>query len=416
VAAPRFVGEALAGMQRRASPLPITMWEFSWLVRRTGGEAEYADWDRVLGELIDRGYGCVRIDAFPHLVASGPRGDARERFTIRPQPKQFMWGNHAPVEVSPRRGLVEFLSRLADRKLRVGLSSWFVDDDSHRRVAIASATDLSRVWIETLAFLESEGFLGLVEWVDLCNEFPLPMWLPAVSRDIFGARLTGLRVMFSRWTPEQRTAAGRFACDAIGAVRARFPRLAYTLSLTSWNAQSVFRTDLSAFDLLEPHLWISDAVAWNAITGHPLMLLLPFARQQAAVYARLAEAAWRRDPDGWLRGLGESMDRWTAFARERGLPLYTTEGWASVMYDDVASAPGASEWGWFKEASEEAVRMAASRGWQGICTSNFAQPHFRGMWSDAAWHRRVNALVRGAGAATGAPATASSGPPRPPVP
>ena len=29
------------------------MWEFSWVVRRTGAEAEYADWDRVLDELAE---------------------------------------------------------------------------------------------------------------------------------------------------------------------------------------------------------------------------------------------------------------------------------------------------------------------------------------------------------------------------
>ncbi len=31
----------------------VTMWDFSWLVRRTGDEAEYADWDKILDELAD---------------------------------------------------------------------------------------------------------------------------------------------------------------------------------------------------------------------------------------------------------------------------------------------------------------------------------------------------------------------------
>ena len=53
-------------------PLAITMWDFSWLERRwTGGG--YEDWDKVLNELVDRGYNAVRIDAYPHLVATDPQ-------------------------------------------------------------------------------------------------------------------------------------------------------------------------------------------------------------------------------------------------------------------------------------------------------------------------------------------------------
>ncbi|MBW2293056.1 MAG: cellulase, partial [Deltaproteobacteria bacterium] len=43
------------------------MWDFSWATRRSGNEAEYADWDKVLDQLAERGYDNVRIDAFPHL-------------------------------------------------------------------------------------------------------------------------------------------------------------------------------------------------------------------------------------------------------------------------------------------------------------------------------------------------------------
>jgi hypothetical protein len=47
------------------------MWDFSWLERRWPG-AGYEDWDSVLDQLVARGYNAVRIDAFPHLVASAP--------------------------------------------------------------------------------------------------------------------------------------------------------------------------------------------------------------------------------------------------------------------------------------------------------------------------------------------------------
>ena len=49
--------------------LPIVMWDFSWLERhhRYGS---FEDYDRVIDELVDRGYEAVRIDVFPHLIAA----------------------------------------------------------------------------------------------------------------------------------------------------------------------------------------------------------------------------------------------------------------------------------------------------------------------------------------------------------
>jgi hypothetical protein len=52
-------------------PRAITMWEFSWIERRWPG-AGFEDWDRALDELSERGYDAVRIDPFPHLLATDP--------------------------------------------------------------------------------------------------------------------------------------------------------------------------------------------------------------------------------------------------------------------------------------------------------------------------------------------------------
>ncbi len=82
-------------------PYGVTMWGFSWVTRRCGDEAEYANWDTVLDELVERGYGCVRIDALPQLIAAGPDGRVLETATILPQDDHFLWGNHTPVEIAP---------------------------------------------------------------------------------------------------------------------------------------------------------------------------------------------------------------------------------------------------------------------------------------------------------------------------
>jgi hypothetical protein len=46
--------------------------------------------------------------------------------------------------------------------------------------------------------------------------------------------------------------------------------------------------------------------------------------------------------------------------------------------------------------AELAVQKAIDLGWTGICTSNFCQPHFAGMWNDPGWHREMTKGIRGA--------------------
>ncbi len=199
----------------------VAMWDFSWLVRREGDEAEYRDWDRVLDELAERGYDCVRIDAFPHLIAPEPGGRSVERFTILPQGRRFMWGNHRPVDVEPRRALVEFLRRARDRRIRVGLSSWFNDDTSHRRRALIAPQDFARVWTSTLDLLGAEGLLDSVAWVDLCNEFPLPQWARAAYRQLFHADWPNLLPLLRRWDDDTRCRVEAYVHDAVSLLRER---------------------------------------------------------------------------------------------------------------------------------------------------------------------------------------------------
>jgi hypothetical protein len=65
------------------------MWDFSWLVRRSAPEAEFANWGARLDDAKTRGYDCIRIDAFPHLIAAGPDGQVVTNFTILPQTPGF---------------------------------------------------------------------------------------------------------------------------------------------------------------------------------------------------------------------------------------------------------------------------------------------------------------------------------------
>jgi hypothetical protein len=366
--------------------LAVSMWDFSWLLRREGDESEYADWDLVLDELKERGYTCVRIDAFPHLVGANVDDDAR--FLMRPQSPRFMWGNHRQIEVTPRRGLVAFMRKAEARGIDVALSTWFTDDSTHRRFRIRTSNDLARAWIATLDMLKNAGLSKSIAWVDLCNEFPLPLWMPSAYEEIFHRSRKNFVPIVIPWWPSQRLRAQTFIDEAIALVRAAHPDHRYTFSMQSVGSKNVRVLDLRSLDFLEPHLWLSDLVRFDLKTGHS-KFLLPFGSQtkKLARFAKLGEKTYRENPKKWLDRLDAHLGVWSQFAKSIDRELVTSEGWTSVFYDDGV------DWGWFKEVSSEAVSIALRHGWRGLCSTNFSQPHFKGVWSDRAWHQQITSRI-----------------------
>jgi len=363
--------------------LAISMWDFSWLLRRDGAEAEYADWDRALDELAERGYNCVRIDAFPHLISQ-----TAERFVIRPQRPRFMWGNHASVEVGPRRGLVEFVRKARERGVRVGLSSWFVDDDTHQRRSIRAPEDLSRSWRSVLDLLAGEGLLDAVAWVDLCNEFPLGIWVPAIYERLFGKAWPNVLPLFRRWSDVERKAVASYLAEAIDPLRSVYPQVRFTFSFQGFGASNVQALTPEALDCVEVHAWFVESPRLLLRSGQFLALLeLPAG---VAVHRTIGPWAFRSGRRRWLSELARRLDAWKAWAG--GRPIFTSEGWASIYYEGAASDD--AEWKWIKSASSEAIPLALDRGWAGLCTSNFSQPHFPGLWRDVGWHREMTRLIR----------------------
>ena len=89
------------------------------------------------------------------------------------------------------------------------------------------------------------------------------------------------------------------------------------------------------------------------------------------------------------------MATWSDWSRRRGLPLWTTEGWASIGWSPNL-VPAWDGWDYIKQVGEAAVGLALQHGWQGICTSNFSQPHHKDLWADINWHRQLTQQISGA--------------------
>lgn len=345
-------------------PLAITMWDFSWLERRWPG-AGYEDWGLVLDELKLRGYDAVRIDAYPHLVASGPERE----WELLPCWNQQDWGSPSVNRVQVQPALNRFIEACASRDLKVGLSTWFREDASKRCLDINSPEALGRIWKSTLDTIADAGLLEAVLYVDLCNEWPLEAWTPFLPADVPRIRSSE---ELQRWTQV-----------ATGVVRNAYPSLPYTFSLTHTPRDDWRKEDVSSFDLLEPHVWMVNFSDFYERVGYR------YERFDPTGYGNLVqngERLYRENPEKWLTALQRGIHSASEWSRVSGKPLITTECWGPVDYKDWPLL----DWGWVKELCEYGTVHAVETGsWVALATSNFCGPQFEGMWRDVDWHQRL---------------------------
>src|SRR5271165_3362745 len=142
----------LAAESETKRPRAIAMWDFSWLERRWPG-AGYEDWDQALDELAVRGYNAVRIDAYPHLVAAEPG----KSWVLKPMWDTQDWGAPTLVRVRVLPELHEFIAKCRDRQIKVGLSTWFREDEDNFRLTIKTAERMATIWNTTLASIREAG-------------------------------------------------------------------------------------------------------------------------------------------------------------------------------------------------------------------------------------------------------------------
>ncbi len=367
------------------------MWDFSWAVRRFGAENEYSDWDRVLDESLSRGYDCLRIEALPHLIGQ-PNSKMETQFTVLPYPKGFMWGATVPVTITPAQNLVDFVRKAKERGIWIALSTWLIDDSQNMKRELKSPEHFAEIWKKTLTLLKNEDLLDAVAWVDICNEFPMAYWAPEANNYVFGYSLPYSMTMSAlildvfRWRDSCVERFGEFMRTAIGSLKREFPDLNYTFSFQSNGLKNLFRADLSELDVIDSHFWISDDLLWSLLSGHSKSatnfskgdLVLKEARSYVTKNKRKS-----------LDILRSKCEVWKQLAKDKNLPLVTSEGWIATFLNEGPTTI-ADDWNWFKDISADAVQIACSYGWHGICTSSFSQPHFKKLWSDESWHINLN--------------------------
>ena len=361
--------------QKQAQPLAITMWDFSWLERRWPG-AGYEDWDKILDELLERGYNAVRIDAYPHLVAESP---AKE-WTLIPVWNQQVWGSPDINKVSVQPALNTFISKCKDRKIKVALSTWYREDADNIRMKIDSPRKMADNWLKTLDSISKDGLIDNIMYVDLCNEWPGDLWAPFFKND-------PPEKTWGYWHTDKSM---KWIKESIEIVRKHYPNILLCYSFDSERVEYYSEKDLSFFDLIEHHVWMakenngefSKAVGYNYDRFSP---------DSFKKLAAKGETTYSQKPQYWQKLLTDKIKLLAENAQKAKLPLITTECWSVVDYKDWPLL----NWDWVKQLCEIGALAAAETGqWIAIATSNFCGPQFAGMWRDIKWHRNLTDRIK----------------------
>jgi hypothetical protein len=348
------------------------MWDFSWLERRWPG-AGYENWDLALDELTERGYDAVRIDAYPHLVAAEPN----KSWLLKPVWDTQDWGAPTLVRVRVLPELHQFIAKCRDRGVKVGLSTWFREDESEIRRRISGPEQLAVAWNTTLSGIQQAGLLDALLYVDLCNEWPGTVWAPFVQPPLDWGQWFDPRAM--AWM-------GR----AVAAVRAEFPSLPLLFSTDNDRVETIAEQDLHFVDAIEHHLWMvgENNDEFYELAGYH------YERFSEVGYHNLQLTAaniYAEKPAYWQKLLTDKIARLANASRHARLPLMTTECWAIVDYKDWPLLP----WDWVKEVCAKGVLTASATGqWMAMATSNFCGPQFQGMWRDINWHRQLTSTIK----------------------
>ena len=110
----------------------------------------------------------MRIDPFPHLLATDPH----RAWTLLPEWNTQVWGSPDVNRIVLMPALTELMGKCRSRGIKVGLSTWYRQDQNNTRMSITGPDVMAAQWIKTLDNIRDAGLLDAILYVDLCNEWP----------------------------------------------------------------------------------------------------------------------------------------------------------------------------------------------------------------------------------------------------
>lgn len=364
--------------------LTLAMWDQAFLLRHGPG-GSYEDWDRVLDETVERGYNTVRLDPMPQWI---DLADPAKELHWPRRDKPFMpWCWNDAVTAPGGQWLIEFMEKLLARPgLHYTLSAWWFSLNpatenqgppllrrprNHLEGAELWAAQL-REWQKRI------GFERLV-YVDLANEVPYFF-------HGFRERLQAEHGLDwgsgAAFTAEQAQAIAAELNPALKALRREFPMLRFTASIHGdlrWLDVPV------EFDCLDVHFYSDADPRWEQRTRFHERMPHLFTRDDwhADYSERCRQTAAAVAPMLRQRQRAKLM-KFAAWSDEHGMPLTTSESWASWYSFDSPNL----DWGWLLDWAAWSVEDAIDARMWGWTPHNYLQPHFAN-WRDVKWHRRL---------------------------
>ncbi|MDR1336867.1 MAG: hypothetical protein LBK22_08570 [Tannerella sp.] len=402
-AAPLTASNRLLPVSQLKKRVAIAMWDFSWILRhhRYG---EFANWDRALDGLAERGYNAIRLDCMPQFVVSGKDGTVTEEFrSIKEGWTPAMWGNDFTMSFRPREALLEFLPKCRKYGIRVGLASWFLNHNAGRTDIFMEEGGLFRAWSETLAFLDAHGLLDdNILYVDVLNEYPCSHGYDWLKEEL-NKRLDAKK--FKANNPEANIPdpdAGNipdnylkiafqkeFANDILSRLKAGYPSVDFFVSFDPCIG-SLDNIDLTHFGAIDRHIWVCRYDRGFPGIGEPGKRVQG-KDTDYRVNMETVNAFFKENKAGIAAWTKEQLNDVAQTAAKHRLVCGNTEGWGPVFWFDHPELT----WDWVKEAGDLCVDLACDcPEYKFICTSNFTHPHFKGIWEDVKWHRKITGRIR----------------------
>lgn len=367
--------------QQDGARLAMACWDYAWPLgldgRAAGGAVE-----RLLDETVARGFNAVRLDPYPHLLATPDNGVHLDRCELLPEADHRRDVQAGATTVHIRQAFKRLLLAARDRGLKLWLTGFFLPDSRARRSFVRRPGDFVDVWAQTLELARQWGALDTIVAVDFCHHFPFPPGSYGSVRRIFGRAPN--RPLPATWKRAQEQEVERYLLDVPRALRALFPDIRFGLSVSVSHAEYPRQMDTSELDFLDLGLWLDDDPRFRLASGADLPVP-GVLRQRLAGPVR--QALLETTGEHWSGRLQQQLERRLAFARVRRLEPVLGEGYLSL-----AKAPDNLPTGW-AGLTEDVVLKALEEGVSVMTPSSLARPHTGWLWRETRWLADLNRMI-----------------------
>jgi len=380
------------------SRLTIAMWDFSWLNQHYKG-GFFEDYNKVLDELLERGFNTVRIDAFPLLI--GKLDSIDQEVTISAAPLEN-WGatdkdrKHAVITE-----LLDFMKTAKEKNISVILSSWALGgvlEFPNLREDYSNPKEIWKAWEKVLDLLKEEDLLSHVVYVDFDQEFPYfspvaqelnhlgqlksePSASALAAMEAAGSVQTNFDIL--AWNPRQMEFVRNYLNSTLTHFQFKYPELRFTFSFTSY-WKEIRAMNIKSFDVLELHFWLSQSERFNSRSGFG-GIIKDRGNHDYKDYMDRLEKTIQSSRPMLMKDMHNRLAWAKEWSEEIGAPLTTTEAWGPWWHMDHKDL----SWKWLYDWCEESMELSSEYELWGSTPWNFSHPYWEN-WANLEWYNKVN--------------------------